>query len=230
MKQESFGIGLLGAMSLVLLGCSSEPVAHLLRSEPSNGETIVIKDSLSPKVTLKLFFDADPLLVSVNGVYARRVENTATWAGWSQDAYDPVEKKLRLSISWTNLDRTAGDGATIYLRVHFTDNEPPRVIGGNVKDGQKEVDPELLNIEGVIIEFNEPLAKASLSLATENGYDLGWLHERQGNKVVFIPLKAAPGMIHYNRTYIVQGFVEDADGNRSEISLQFTTKDAPPEQ
>ena len=231
MKHESFCIELLCVMSLILFGCSGEkPNAHLLRSEPADGEATVITDALSPRVTLQLFFDAEPLLVSVNGVPARLVENTATWVGWSRATYDPDEKKIRLAVAWTNLDGTDGDGATIHLQVRFTDNEPPRVIGGNVKDGQRDVDPELLNSDGVIIEFNEPIAKAHLSLAPENGHDLGWLLGRQKNKVEFAPLKAAPWLIKYNSTYVIQGFVEDAAGNQSEVLIRFTTENAPLEK
>ena len=34
----------------------------------------------------------------------------------------------------------------------------PQIVGGNVLDGDVDTDPELLNRDGIIIEFTEPLS------------------------------------------------------------------------
>ena len=55
------------------------------------------------------------------------------------------------------------------------DTDPPRVIGGTVEAGDKDVDPETINLEGKIeITFSEDVF-GNIALQTEGGDDVGWL-------------------------------------------------------
>ena len=91
----------------------------------------------------------------------------------------------------------------------------------NVTDGAEEIDPEVLNRDGIIIEFHEDIAWSSLRLTYEGGTDLGWLPTLKDNKVILAPI--AGKKLGYETSYVVNGTVRDGVGNETELSLTFST-------
>ncbi len=54
------------------------------------------------------------------------------------------------------------------------------MTGGTVIDGDKDVDPEAINSEGIIeITFSEEMT-GHIALQTEDGDDVGWLGKVEG--------------------------------------------------
>ena len=118
-----------------------------------------------------------------------------------------------------------GDNAgstNITLNVKPPDYTPPKMTKTNFT--VKDADPLVLLRDGVIIEFDETIAKSSLKLTYEDDGDLGWLLEVKDNKVKLIPLK---GKGDFCGPFIVQGAVTDVAGNTTDIKLTFVTKECP---
>ena len=75
----------------------------------------------------------------------------------------------------------------------------------NVTDGATDVDPEVLNRDGVVIEFDENIAWSSLKLTYDDGTDLGWESTVKDNSVT---LTAIEGKERVHETfYVVRGTV-----------------------
>ncbi len=122
---------------------------------------------------------------------------------------------LSLTITWT-------DGAqTLTYTVIAPDREAPFVTGGTIKDGDRGVDPEKINAEGMIeVTFSEDVV-GHIALGTEGHDDIGWLGKVEGNRG---RLELVRGKEIGNETfYIIRGRVRDAAGNEAEIFIKFLT-------
>jgi hypothetical protein len=157
-------------------------------------------------------FSGVALRVTVNGTPTAPADGRiVTWRG------NLPPGAVALSIAWEG-----GAGATAVYTVIAPDNTPPRVSGGSVKDGDKDIDPEPLNVDGITIQFTELVAKQSLKLTLEDGTDIGWLTKTDGNRVVFEPIKGRE--LGNETTFKIQGVVSDGAGNEVRISITFVTK------
>ena len=88
----------------------------------------------------------------------------------------------------------------------------------NVTDGE-EANLEVLNRDGIIIEFNEDIASSGLKLTYEDGTDLGWVPEVKDNKVILSPIEGKE-LVH-ETSYVVRGTVRDGVGNETNLTLTF---------
>ena len=99
---------------------------------------------------------------------------------------------------------------------------PPYIVGGTVKDGDTDVDPELINSDGkIVIEFTEDVT-GNIALQTEGGDDVGWIAKVAGT---IGTLELVKGRELVNETvYVIAGRVTDAEGNQNDIKITFVTK------
>ena len=108
---------------------------------------------------------------------------------------------------------------------------PPQIVGGNVLDGDVDANPELLNRDGVIIEFAEPLNMYITEIRRSAGGSLGWspldvvdLWDIDiGNKIHLMPMadsKLLENDTEYRVTVYAQGFA----CNAVNTEIRFRTK------
>ena len=96
------------------------------------------------------------------------------------------------------------------------------MTGGTVKDGDKDVDPDAINSDGIIeITFSEEMT-GNIALQTEGGDDVGWLGKVEGTKATLELVKGKE--IGNETTYVIAGRVSDAAGNVTEVKITFVTK------
>ena len=181
----------------------------LVSSNPPNG------GGLLQNGTLTLTFTAAPVNVTVNGKPATVAGKTASLAG-----PHPGDGPTPFAIQWDNGPGGEAGIVIITLRVIVPDVTPPRVTKTNFT--ARDADPAPLNRDGVIIEFSEPIAKSTLKLTLEDGTNLGWLPEVKNNRGTLHPIKRKE--LANETTYIIQGAVEDAAGNRTNVKEFFGTK------
>ena len=177
--------------------------ANFVSASPAGGD-------LAANGTITVTFDNAPADVTVSAGSVTVAGKTATIAG----PFTPGA--LALTITWA-------DGTqTLNYTVTAPDTEAPKVTGGTVKDGDKDVDPEAINTEGKIeIEFSEDVS-GNIALQTEGGDDVGWLGKVEGNKATLEVVKGKE--IGNETTYVVKGKVSDAAGNETDVSVTFVTK------
>ena len=210
-------------ISSLIFGCgdddeppNDELVANFLRSEPPVGSIILWGCTPNlPAVTL--YFDQLPASVTVNGIPAKVVGQKATW--FAEKLY---RGPMTFSIEWKNRDGSDSVGATIGLKVYLADEcDSPEIVGGSVKDGEKEADYERLNAEGITIEFDEPVL-GNIDIRPVDGDSLGWEVEWKGHRVTMHPgggEKLVNGI-----AYVIEGVVEDRAGLEIHIKITFVTK------
>lgn len=197
MPKESFVQNILG-----ILDMEEAAPAALVSVHPAEGE-------ISANGTIAVVFDNAPDRVSVSAGTVAVAGKQATITGPFPTGF------LALTIRWA-------DGShTLNYTVTAPDITPPRVIGGTVFDGEIFVDPELLNTDGIEIEFSEAVT-GTIALQTEGGDDVGWLGGNvDGMSALLEP--AAGTEISGGITYIVAGAVRDGAGNHLEVSITFVT-------
>ncbi len=179
------------------------PLATFVSANPPIGSTIPTNASLT------LTFDNTPTDVAVNAGFLAGSGKTLIVTG----PFPPG--LLTLTVTW------AGGSVTLIYIVIDPDVEPPIVTGGTVRDGDKDVDPDLLNNDAFIeITFNEEVV-GNITLQTEAGDDVGWLGWVDGNKARLELVKGKD--IHNKTTYVIKCRVADAAGNEAEISITFVT-------
>ena len=106
--------------------------------------------------------------------------------------------------------------------VPLPDRIVPNVIGGTVRDGDTDVDSEVINNAATIeIIFSEEVS-GRIALHTEGGDDVGWIDKVDGNKGILELVKGKE--IGAETTYVIVGTVSDAAGNRVDIRITFVTK------
>ena len=110
---------------------------------------------------------------------------------------------------------------TIDLKILPTDTRAPGVRKRNFELKDANIVP--LNRDGVIIRFDEAIAKSSLKLTLEDGRDLGWESEIDDDSVTLQPRKGEK--LRNAMTYIVQGSVKDFAGNTTDVKYTFVTKE-----
>ena len=106
-----------------------------------------------------------------------------------------------------------------------TDVRGPSATKMNVTDGEKEANLEVLNRDGIIIEFDENIASSSLKLTYEDGTDLSWESTVKDNSVTLTPI-AGQELVH-ETSYVVRGTVRDGVGNETNLLLTFIAVKPP---
>lgn len=96
------------------------------------------------------------------------------------------------------------------------------MTGGTVIDGDKDVDPDAINSDGIIeITFSEEMT-GHIALQTEGGDDVGWIGKVEGTQATLELVKGKE--ISNEITYVIAGKVSDAAGNVTEVKITFVTK------
>ena len=132
---------------------------------------------------------------------------------------------VSFSPDGTTLASGSWDGTSILWDMspditRLTDVSSPSAIKMNVL-GKWDIDPEVLNRDGIIIEFDEDIAWSSLKLTYEGGTDLGWESTVKDNKVTLTPIEGKE--LVYETSYVVSGMVRDGVGNETDLTLTFVT-------
>ena len=160
--------------------------------------------------TITLIFDKRPNDLTVSTGTARIIGKRVRITG----PFDPGH--LALTIAWA-------DGTqTLTYTVAVPDTEAPKITGGTVKDGDKDIDPEAINSRARIeVEFSEEV-KGSITLKTAAGVNVGWLGIVDGTKGTFQLVKGKD--LANGTTYVIAGKVKDAAGNETDLKITFTTQ------
>ena len=174
-------------------------VAKLVRTLPANGEYA------ADHLPIVLDFDKEPLAVTVNGTAARVDGNRAFWCF----PYPPPYGDALFHIEWTNPDGTLNVGTSIRLAVLNSDYVPPVITLGSVSGGEADVDPDLLNRNGIRFDFDEPIVDVQSQLLTEDGENLDWETVWDDQTVIFRP-GANGDLLEHGRGYMIQLVVAEA--------------------
>ena len=210
---RTFALLLAGLFALSLIvGCGGDEDTEEAAADAAFTSATPAGGEIAANATITLNFDNDPGDVTVSPA------GVVSGAGKSRTVAGPFTPgPLTLNVSWTN----GGGSTTLNYTVTAPDTEAPTVTGGNVKDGDKDVDPEKLNTDGIEITFSEDVT-GNIALQTEGGDDVGWLGEVKGTTG---KLDSVAGKeIGNETTYVIAGTVKDAAGNETKVSVTFVTK------
>lgn len=177
--------------------------AAFVSASPAGGE-------IAANGSITVTFDNAPSGVTVS-------PGTASPAGKTVTINGPFPVgPLALTITWD-------DGSqTLNYTVTAPDTTAPTVTGGTVSDGDKDVDPEVINTDAKIeITFSEDVT-GNIALQTEGGDDVGWLGKVEGTTGTLELVKGKE--IGNETTYVIAGKVSDAAGNALDVSVTFVTK------
>ena len=174
-------------------------VAKLVRTLPANGE------DAADHLPIVLYFDKAPLGVTVNGTAARIDGNRAFWCF----PYPRPHGDALFHIEWTNPDGSPNVGTDIRLRVGIVEFVNPVITLGSVSGGEADVDPDLLNRDGIRFDFDEPIINVQSQLATEDGENLDWEVVWDDQTVIFRP-GANGDLLEHGRGYLIQLVVAEA--------------------
>ena len=212
MKTLFRGIALLltGLLTVSMLtGCGGDddidesvPV-NFFSAIPPGGE-------IAANATITVTFDNTPTDVTVSAGTVTVTGKTATIMG----PFTPGS--LALTIRWAD-----GIQALNYI-VTAPCCAPPHIVGGTVKDGDTDVDPETINSDGKIeITFTEEVT-GNIALQTEGGDDVGWIANVAGNKAMLELIKGRE--LASETVYVIVGRVTTIEGIRADIKITFVTK------
>lgn len=185
------------------LNYTIRPLATFVSANPAIRSQIAVDD------TITLTFDNPPEDVTISTGTARTIGKRVRITG----PFDPGP--LALTIVWA-------DGTQMLnYTVRAPDTEAPTITSGSVNDGDKDVDPEALNLPGRIeVAFSEAVT-GNIVLQTVAGADAGWTGKVEGKKGI---LELVRGKELGNEiTYVIAGKVKDAAGNSTDINIRFTT-------
>ena len=210
---RTFALLLTGLLTVPMLtGCGGDddgdeeaPPANFVSANPPGGD-------IAANGTITVTFDDAPSDVTVSA-------GTVTVAGRSATITGPFRPgALALTITWA-------DGTQA---LNYTVTGPdccggvPWVIGGTIRDGDKDVDPEAVNSDGKIEILFDGDVTGNIALQTEGGDDVGWLGKVEGNIGTLELVKGRE--IGNETTYVIAGKVSDAAGNSTDVSVTFVTK------
>ena len=168
-------------------------VAKLVKTIPASGEYTVYF------LPIVVYFDKEPLAVTVNGTAARVDGNRAFWCF----PHPPTNGDQLFHIEWTNPDGTPNVGTSIRLTVADFNGGAPVITSGSVSDAAADVDPDPLNRDGIRFDFDEPVINVQSQLLTEDGEDLGWEAVWDDQTVIF-RLGANGKLLEHGRRYMIQ--------------------------
>ena len=105
----------------------------------------------------------------------------------------------------------------------------PQIVGGNVLDGDVDADPDVLNHDGIIIEFAEPLRMYTARIAEAGTASLHWSPSdvvddwHIGNQVHLMPTADSP-LLEYDTKYWVRMYAQGSACTGAETVIAFRTK------
>ena len=202
-------VGLLAFPCFGLVGCGDEApvssvetvpeeavvreVAKLVKTKPASWQVAAV---IFPVI---LYFDKEPLAVTVNGTAAHVQGRRASWCFPNSVA---LGDQL-FHIKWTNPDGSPNVGTSIRLTVDTVDITTPSITAGTVSHDDADVDPDPLNRGGIRYDFDEPVIGLKSKLLTEDGEDLGWEAVWDDQTLIFHPV-ASGKLLENGRRYMIQ--------------------------
>lgn len=207
------------AFCVAFLGCVDPelPEVNFIGSEPAAGSRV--PTGLN---RVRLFFDATPRSVTVNGM-TTRVENTKAF--WEiQDWLD--EGDITLAVEWLNQDGSDGKGAVIhYKSIHILIPHP--LVVETTIIGDNGLDPNQANRSGITFRFDQDVRPGIIEIWPEGGKPLNWIAAWRSDFVTITPQSDEDKLLH-GKDYVLKmaGVRSDATGLRDEAleSLNFTTE------
>ncbi len=207
-------VGLLTLPCIGLVGCGEEDPKSSVETVP---EDVVVKEVVKLVKTIPasggdaseyrpvvLHFDKEPRAVTVNGTAARVEGKRAVWC-----FPNPTELGDQLfHIEWTNPDGSLNVGEFIRLAVYTHGFSEPSITLASVSDGDTDVDPAPLYIDGIRFEFDESVIDLKSKLLTEDGEDLGWEVVSDDRTLIF-RLGANGELLENGRRYMIQMVVAE---------------------
>ena len=204
-------VGLLAFPCFGLVGCGDEApvssvetvpedavvreVTKLVKTIPASGE------DAAEHLPVVLYFDKEPLAVTVNGTAARVRGNRAFWC--FPNPRPRYDRDQLFQIEWTNPDGSPNIGTYIRLTVGTYCFAEPEILAGSVADGDADVDPDPLNRGGIRYDFDEPVIGLKSKLLTEDGEDLGWEAVWDDQTLIFHP-GASGKLLENGRLYRIK--------------------------
>lgn len=182
------------------------PPASFVSAYPASGNIIATNETVS------VTFDNAPADVSVS-------VGSVTVAGKTVIIGGPfAQGLLALTLTWD------GGAQTLNYVVTESDITPPIVTGGAVKDGDRDVDPEAINLDAKIeITFSEDVT-GNIALQDVWGDDVGWLGKVEGTTGTLELVKDKE--IRSDTIYVIVGKVSDNAGNSLDVNITFATHDS----
>ena len=170
--------------------------------------------TLAPDQAFNLKFDQGVVAALVNGYVA-----TGSGLNWT------VSPALSDGVVFLNIRWENRDGSTGYQRVgpYFFRNPdvtPPVIVGGTIRDRDRNVDPVPVNLVGFRLDFNEPVS-GTVRLIDEFGNNLNWIADVVDLTATLTPVA---GQEVVNETvYKIEINVQDGAGNRLQATITFVT-------
>jgi len=211
-------IGLLGGMT----GCGEdeeeekEP-AKMLETDPAGGGEI------SANGSLLITFDGAVTEVKVNGFPAETAGSKATWKAQGLQAGSQT-----LKIEWVDENGNTGS-EDIALTVTALDAIPPEVGEVNIEGGATDIDPDKLNVDGIVVKFSERIdtsrSKDAFALFDQGGSQIAWIPQwsEDNTQVTLMPgpkTKLRPGSEY---SLIISGYFDGAGNEGSAMEVKFAT-------
>jgi hypothetical protein len=218
MKRTIQALAMLIAMTLLIVwmvGCGEEeeePVATAAGTtvNPAEGSEI------AANAEIKITFDEPVESVTVNG-------QPATGAGAAWSFKGDLTGQTGIQIAWTNLDGSTGEGKSVSYTITALDETPPEIASSDPADGDKDLNPEDVNNDGIEVKFNEAIKKVSVEVTIE-GEALKWTSELSDDKMTATLIMLPGGEIPYESEIVVVLTAEDNAGNKLEdAEITFTT-------
>ena len=181
------------------------PPVAFTKANPTAGTT------LDGDETIRVTFDRKPEDITVS-------HGDAETIGRFVDITGPFEPgPLVLHITWS-------DGSqTLTYVIRTPDTDAPRITGGTVSDGDKDVDPDAINSTARIeIDFNEEVT-GNIALRRAGG-NVGWIGKVDGKKGTLELVKGKE--LDNGTTYVIAVKVSDAAGNETDRDITFTTTES----
>ena len=102
--------------------------------------------------------------------------------------------------------------------------EAPEIAAGSVFDGDADVDSNVLNRDGILYSFSEPIAVSQIDLRLKDGPTLGWIVQWSADQqTVTLRPPNTCSILMKDKTYVIDMSVSDYSCSESEISISFTT-------
>lgn len=196
---------------------AAPPVASVTKVTPDDGGDVF----LNGKIMVE--FDNAVASCNIGGGAAtldaseKKAEITVAAAGLAEGDAQSVE------IKWVNKDDSEGSKSVTY-NVKAEDNDPPtldavKIDGSAVDDGETDVSVAAAEMT---LEFSEALDDGNISL-TLDGNNVGWVPTFDGATVTLAPAVEGTELSH-EKEYKIEGTVNDAAGNETEVDFTFTTE------
>jgi hypothetical protein len=217
MKRTIQTLAILIAIALLavwMVGCGGDEEVEpgtVTAVDPPAGSEIAANQAI------KITFDNPVDAVMVNGA-------AATGSGKNWTFQGDLTGKTGIDITWTNqdADATAGSHSVTYT-VKAADPDPPQIAGSSPEDGDKDVDPETVNEDGISVDFNEELSKVTV-LVTLEGETLKWTSTLSDDKKSAVVELLSGGDLPYESEIVLVVTATDLAGNEmEETEITFTT-------